>query len=436
MAVDWLDSLWAVLSLRDYNTRVVLGGTALLGAASGMAGTFLFLRKRSLLSDTISHAALPGVVIAYMMATMAGGDGKNPLWLLVGAALTSLLAIAAVGGIRRFTRLKDDAALGIVLSVFFGAGMAFLGMATRMGDGNSSGLTSYIYGKTASMVLGDVQLISVVALVVAVMCVAFLKELTLLCFDASFASAQGWPAWLLDAVLMGLAVGVTVAGMQTVGLILVVALLVIPPAAARFWTDRLGTLMIISAAVGCASGFLGAAISAVFEKLPAGAIIVLTASAIFVVSMLFGVRRGAVPEVLRHRRLQRRIERQQLLRTIVEVEEMSLHPPSLEELGRQRGWSDRQARVVAGRAARAGLVERGHGPVQLTRAGRKEAVRAERNHRLWELYLLHHADVAPAHLSRSAESLEDVVDAATFCGLEALLEQDRRDVLTAEEARP
>ncbi|MGD9217476.1 MAG: metal ABC transporter permease, partial [Desulfobacteraceae bacterium] len=220
--VQWpsWQELLRVLTFQDYNTRVVIIGATLLGLAAGLVGTFLLLRKRALLSDTISHATLPGIAIAFIVMSLALGDGKNLLGLIAGAALFSVIGTAAVMVIQKYTRLKEDAALGIVLSVFFGLGIALMGMATRMSTGNAAGLSSFIYGKTASMLFFDAMLIALAALGAIVFCVLFFKEFSLICFDADYGATQGWPVHRLDFLMMTLVVVVTVIGLQAVGLIL------------------------------------------------------------------------------------------------------------------------------------------------------------------------------------------------------------------------
>ena len=276
-----LGDLIRVFTFQDYNTRVVVVGTTLLGLAAGLIGTFLVLRKRALLSDTLSHATLPGIALAFIVMTLLTGDGKQLLALIVGAAIFAVFGTASVLVIQRFSRLKDDAALGIVLSVYFGLGIALMGMATRMDAGNAAGLSSFIYGKTASMLFSDALLIAITALVAAIACLAFFKEFSLICFDADFGQTQGWPVTRIDLLMMTLVVLVTVIGLQAVGLILVVALLIIPAASARFWTHRLRTLLGLSGLFGALSGFLGSGMSALMANLPAGAVIVLVASFFF-----------------------------------------------------------------------------------------------------------------------------------------------------------
>ena len=423
-----------VLTLQDYNTRVVVVGTTLLGFAAGLVGTFLILRKRALLSDTLSHATLPGIALAFILVTLMGGEGKNLLALIFGAAVFSVLGTASVLIIQRFTRLKDDAALGIVLSVYFGFGIALLGLATRMETGTAAGLTSFIYGKTASMLLFDALLIGAVALISAIFCLSFFKEFSMICFDHEYAATQGWPVLRLDFLMMTLVVVVTVIGLQAVGLILVVALLIIPPAAARFWTFRLRNMLALSGIFGALSGLLGSAVSALMANLPAGAVIVLMASAVFVFSLAFGTARGLFRLTVERYRLKRKITRENILREMYEHREYSRTgrlPDSgdsaidtgqtFDTLRARRSWTASHLRRNLKSLQTAGLVAVSKSRYQLTAGGVEMAAKVVRKHRLWEAYLVAHADVAPGQVDWGADQIEHVLDHEMIAKLEKLL---------------
>ncbi|HWQ92335.1 MAG TPA: iron chelate uptake ABC transporter family permease subunit [Clostridia bacterium] len=445
-SMDWpTTAQWRrVLLLQDHNTRVVIAGTAMLGIAAGVIGSFTLLRKRALMGDALSHSMLPGIALAFMLAVAAGASGKALPILLLGATLTGLLGLGTILLLRKLTRLKEDAALGIVLSVFFGAGVAVLGVVQRMGLGHAAGLESFIYGKTASMLSSDAVMIGTAAGLVIGVCTLLFKEFKLLCFDADYAATLGWPTLLLDAVLMGLVVAVTVIGLQAVGLILVIALLIIPAAAARFWTERLPNMILISAVLGAASASIGSAASALWPNLPSGAMIVLVGAILFALSVMLGLKRGVLVRWLRHHDLARKVQRQHLLRGVYELMEeeaaaaspqasISPHPISWAKLLALRSWSPREVRRQIARATRGGLVRPETGTtISLTEAGLKEATRIVRNHRLWELFLITHADIAPSHVDRDADALEHVLDPETVEKLESLLmEQEARDAVPA-----
>jgi manganese/zinc/iron transport system permease protein len=420
-----------VLLLRHYNTRLVVICTMLLGCACGLMGGFLLLRKRSLMGDTLSHATLPGVCLAFLVGVLLGGDGKSLSLLLLGATITGVLGCATVLFIRNHSRIKDDAAMGIVLSVYFGAGVALLTIVTKLPQGSAAGLESFIYGKTASMVLSDFWLLTVVTLTVLSVSIFLFKEFRLLCFDQCYASAQGWPVGLLDVLLLALVTAVTVAGLQAVGLILIIAFLITPAAAARFWTNRLDQMLLLSVVIGGSSGWLGASVSALIPNLPAGALIVLVAASCFLLSMLFGVERGLLVRFMRQLSLKRSIGRQHLLRALYEIleadgargEAIHIRPVAFRQVRGRRSWSDQQLRRCLRLAYNEGLIDalNKQDEITLTDAGLEAASKVTRNHRLWELYLIEYADVATSRVDRDADAVEHVLGEKLVALLEAKL---------------
>ncbi|MEX2217024.1 MAG: metal ABC transporter permease, partial [Phycisphaeraceae bacterium] len=185
-----------------YNTRIVVLSVALLGIAAGVVGSFLLLRKRALMGDALSHATLPGVCLAFIIMSALGGDPKFLPGLLLGATITGLLGVAMVTAIHKYTRLKEDAALGIVLSVFFALGMALVKIVTDLPTGGSAGIRSFIYGRTATMGMTDLLLIGGAAAGVLAISFILFKEFSLLCFDSEYASSQGWPVSFLDGLML------------------------------------------------------------------------------------------------------------------------------------------------------------------------------------------------------------------------------------------
>ncbi|MDF2374669.1 MAG: iron chelate uptake ABC transporter family permease subunit [Verrucomicrobiales bacterium] len=419
-----------VILLQNYNTRLVVLSTTMLGIAAGLIGSFLLLRKRSLMGDALSHATLPGVAIAFAVMVSLGGTGKSLPGLLLGATLSGVAGILTMLLIRNTTRLRDDVAMGFVLSVFFGVGVASLQMVQSLPGASAAGLESFIYGKTASMVQSDFLLIAIVAGVASLISLALLKEFLLLCFDDAYASAQGWPTLALDILLLGLVTAVTVIGLQSVGLILVIAFLITPATAARFWTQRLLPMLLLSAVIGGISGWLGASISALTPNLPAGAVIVLVAATLFLISMLFAPERGVFPRIFRHARLRKKVDRQHFLRAAYEVlestadgEKVANVPFDLSRLLDKRTWTPHQLKQILRTARREDHIEStGPGKILLSEPGFGEAARVTRNHRLWETYLINYADIAPSHVDRDADLVEHILGAELVHELEKYLD--------------
>ncbi len=412
-----------MLTLEDYNTRVVVLGVMALGAAAGLIGTFLLLRKRALTADALSHATLPGIAIAFMVMVAMGLGGKSLVGLLIGAFVFGCIGILFILAIRHTTRLKDDAAIGIVLSVFFGLGLCLLRIASEFPSGSASGLGGFIFGKAAAMVASDAMVMASVAVVVLIGTCALCKEFTLLCFDEQFSSVQGWSILWLDVLLMTLVAIVTVVALQSVGLVLAVAMLIIPAASAKFWTRRISTMLIVASIIGCLSGWLGAVASALIPRMPTGPIIVLLCGFWFVISFIFGSNEGLVIRQLSRWNLNRRIAKQHILRAMWEACEQHTETVfDLDEIVSLRSWSNRTVRRLLQKSVAWGFVIRKNQTTwKMTDKGGIEAGRVARNHRLWEIYLINYADIAPTHVDRDADTIEHVLGIEMVAKLEQLL---------------
>ena len=301
----------ALLLQLGYNATLVTLGAALLGVAAGIAGTFLFLRKRALVSDAISHATLPGVGLAFVIMVALGSDGRWLPGLLLGAAVSAAIGLLCVQWLSARTRLGEDAAIGAVLSVFFGFGVVILTVIQTMTAGRQAGLEGFLLGSTAGMLRSDAILLAVSAAAVLALVLILRRPLELAAFDPGYAEATGWSLGRIDLAMMGIVLVVTVVGLKVVGLILIVALLIVPAVTARFWTDRAGHVVIIAGIVGGVSGYVGAATSAVAPALPTGPIVVLVGFSLFLLSLLLSPGRGVLASVLVHRRYQRRVHMRQ-----------------------------------------------------------------------------------------------------------------------------
>ena len=275
------------LSLADANVRFVLIGSLLIGATGGLLGSFAVLRRRSLVGDALAHAALPGVALAYLWT----GSKALPV-LLTGAAISGVLGVLVMQFIINFTRVKADAAIGIVLSVFFGVGIVLLTHVQRVGTGNQSGLDKFLFGQAASLVNDDLRVMSVLAGLIILAVALFFKEFKALIFDADFLQTLGYSSRWIDALLMGLIALTVIVGLQAVGVVLIAAMLITPAVAARFWTEQLHRMVLLAAAFGGLSGVVGTFISSLMPRIPTGPVMVLIATLCFVVSALFAPRRG------------------------------------------------------------------------------------------------------------------------------------------------
>ncbi len=292
----------------DYTLRTVALGSIVLGVTSGTLGTYAVLRQQSLLGDAISHAALPGIALAFLLT-----GAKVPLVLMIGAAIAGWFATVVISIITSTTRIKYDGALGLVLSVFFGLGLVLLTYIQKTPNANQAGLDAFLFGQAASLVVADVLLMATIGLASVACVVVLWKEFKILAFDPEFARTLGFPVRVLDVTLTTLLVLAIVIGLQTVGVVLMSAMIIAPAAAARQWTDRLGVMIMLSAAAGALSGLAGALISSSTANLPTGPTIVLCIGAVVVVSLFLAPHRGMVWRWIREWRNGKRLRLEAVL---------------------------------------------------------------------------------------------------------------------------
>ncbi len=305
----------------NYTLRTVALGTAVIGAISGVLGCFALLRKQSLLGDAISHAALPGVVLAFIITR-----SRSSVVLLIGAALAGWLATLLIQGVVRNTRIKEDSALGIALSVFFGFGLMLLSFTQRMTTARQAGLDRFLFGQAAAIIERDVIVMSAIGALALLAVVFYWKEFKLISFDPEFAASIGYPVRRLSIGLTTLMVIAIVIGLQTVGVILMSAMLVAPAAAARQWTDHLGIMALLAALFGAISGVGGALFSATSTGLSTGPVIVLIISLITIGSMLLAPNRGLVWRWFQRQRNQRRLRLELVLADLYSLAQQHKDP--------------------------------------------------------------------------------------------------------------
>ncbi|MEZ5337499.1 MAG: iron chelate uptake ABC transporter family permease subunit [bacterium] len=314
-----MDALTALLS--DFTVRTVMLGCALLGFTAGALGVFALLRRQSLLGDAISHAALPGVAIAFLLS-----GSRDPLVLVLGALASGWLGTLLVSAITRSTRLREDSALGIVLSVFFGVGLVILVIVNRLPTAGKAGLSTFLFGNASTMLTRDVWTICLLGLACLCCLALFWKEFKLISFDPQFAASTGLPERMLDTTLTTLIVLAIVIGLQAVGVVLMSALVVAPAAAARQFSDKLLNVVLLGGLFGALSGIGGAMLSASVEKLPTGPVIVVLASVLTLLAILLAPHRGLLPDWLRHLASRRRIETRRILQALYRLVESDPDP--------------------------------------------------------------------------------------------------------------
>ena len=331
---DYFDQVFS-----DYTLRTITLGTAVLGAACGMLGSFAVLRKQSLLGDAISHAALPGIALAFLIT-----GTKDTNLLLMGALISGLIGTFWIRGIIKKTHLKTDTALGLILSLFFGFGMLLLTFIQKQPNANQAGLDKYLFGQAATLVESDVTLMIFVTLMCALVLLLFWKEFKILLFDADFTKTLGFNTRFIDILITFFIVLAIVLGLQTVGVVLMSALLLAPAAAARQWTNRLSSMILLAALFGAFSGVFGTAISASQNNLSTGPVIVLVAAVFVLISFVFSPGRGLLFRELRFRQNRRDLQLKktlQLMHSIAKTHDDISHPHAIRILNNFQGFTKR-----------------------------------------------------------------------------------------------
>lgn len=275
--------------ITNYVIIVIAAGMILLGLASALLGVFNNLRNQALIGDGLSHAALPGVVLSYIFT-----NNRNMMVLLIGAALGSLIAILLMNLIKKYSKVKNDASLALVLASFFGFGQILLLMVQYRGDSTAAGLNNFIFGQAATMLLSEVIIIGVIALIIIFLVLLFYKELKLFLFNEDHFRSLGFSLRLINFILTLMTVLVIIIGIRTVGVILMSALLIAPGVAARQWSNKLSYNLLIAGGVGMIGGLIGSLISYTKANLPTGPIVVIVLSVFVFISLLFAPRHGII----------------------------------------------------------------------------------------------------------------------------------------------
>lgn len=355
----------------DYTLVTVALGGAMVGLLSGVLGTFALLRRQSLLGDTISHAALPGIALAFLATGL-----KDPLVLLVGAMAAGWVGTLVISAVVRRSRVRLDAGMAVVLAGFFGLGLALLSVIQNLPNANQAGLSKFLFGNASTMLRQDVVVMAVFVVLSLAVVTLLWKEFKVSTFDPDFARSLGYPLGFLDTLLLSLVVVAITIGLQSVGVVLMSAMLVAPAAAARQWTDRLGTMVVLAALFGVSATVTGALVSSAVPRLPTGPTTVVLISAVVLVSLTLAPRRGLAWAALR--RLRDRGEVAQL-RLLEELYWLAQNHPAmghLHEPGALKSVVAGSLKANLAALGRNGWIETLPGGVRLTNSGLEKAQEA------------------------------------------------------------
>lgn len=388
--------------MSEPNVRYVALAILLLGGVSGAVGTFNFLRKKTLVGETVAHSMLPGILIAFILSGV-----KDPFILIVGAAISGWLSILLVDYITRNSKIKGDSALAIVLSSFFGLGIVILTVIQRKLPREQSGLDHYIFGNAAAMSPNDSIVFGIVCIVVLLVVGWNYFSLKTMVFNKDYAQSVGMNTRWIETLISFITILSISVGVKAVGIVMMSAMLIIPPTAARFWTDKLGRMLLIGGAFGALSGWLGAFVSYSYNNMPTGpwAIVIISLIAFF--SMLFAPKKGVVFLRWNKLLLKRRMNEENLLKAAVQLEIRGKG-----KLFNRRSISYRQFfdvrlwnRTIK-RLRRKGMVKKVHTGFTLSTEGRAIGAEIDRRHKIWEVYLQRRMQMSIHLVHDEADTME------------------------------
>lgn len=400
-------------SFQDASIAFIVLGITILGIGSAYVGTFSFLDNKALLGDAISHAVLPGICLGFMLA----GE-KNPYYIVGGAIISGSLATFLSSWLKENTKLSEDSIIAVILSTFFGLGIVLLTVIQKSGNPEMAGLNQFIFGNAIGILEEDLWVYGGLAFIIILSLSLLMKEFRLLVFNAEFGKAIGFPMDRVRLVFNILMILSVVIGIQAIGVVLMAALLITPGAAARFWTDRLSSLLILAGVFAVLSGIIGTYISFVLPQMPTGPWVVVSLSTLALISFVFAPKKGILYRFFSRRKYLTKMHRDHVLKSLYKALEekksglsqselLALYPHHKRETNRSISYLRKRSQLI---------IQEGF--ITLTSKGKSEAMRIVRLHRLWESYLNEYMNIAPDHVHDSAEKMEHLLTPE----LEALLD--------------
>lgn len=438
----WCDpSLWAIkasqlnlsLEIEKFSSTFIyaLLGSILLAISNGILGSFLVVRQMSMLGDVLSHAVLPGLVAGVMLA-----GGKSFPFMIGGAIVAGALGIGAIRWIQNHTRLKSDAALGMILSGFYAIGISLLSILQHKTLIPAAGLDKILLGQAAAINPQNLWAMGIVTTTVLLTLKFFYKEWLILSFDKGFAESLGLPIRWLEGIFLGLVTVNIVVGLQASGVLLVSAMLVIPASTAYLWTKKFKHVIALSVLINLVASASGTYLSSLRPNLPTGPCMVLVAGVFFLGLWIFGPKDGWLRRWHKERHFKKQVRKENSLKAIYHF--LELHPTmeptaeiSLKILAKNQSLRYeslvKDCKLLEKRGWLAFTLQTASFGIKLTPQGYKEAIRVVRKHRLWELYLASAANYPLDHVHEDAENVEHLIDDATLAKLEERLNYPTHD---------
>ena len=388
----------------DPIAQKVIMGIAIIGAVSGVVGTFSFLRKKTLIADAISHSVLPGICLGFMFA-----GTKDPIVLLTGALVIGWISVWLIDYLSSTTKLSADTAIALVSTLFFAIGSVLLSVISKSQNAEQTGLKNFLFGKAATMTTFDVEVFTVVSIAIFVLVILFFKPFQLVCFNHEFAKSIGVKVKSMEFLLSTLTVMTVAIGIQAVGVVLMSALLIAPAASARYWTNRLPIMIFLAALFGTFSSVIGVMLSTMKNNMPTGPWIVFSLFTFTLFTLLFAPHKGWFSIKRRNLSNHKKITEENLLKTFYQLKEEGNTAVSFRDFLEKRAVDTHSLVRDVRRMVKHGFLVEKDKTFSLTESGNKEAARVLRSHRLWELYLTNRMNFKNDHIHGTAETIEHLI---------------------------
>ncbi len=388
----------------DPIAQKVILGIAIIGAVSGIVGTFSFLRKKTLIADAISHSVLPGICLGFMFV-----GTKDPIVLMAGALVIGWISVWLIDYLSSSTKLSEDTAIALVSTLFFAIGSVLLSVISKSQNAEQTGLKNFLFGKAATMTTFDIQVFTVTSIVIILIVIVFFKPFQLVCFNNEFAKSIGVKVKFIEFLLSTLTVMTVAIGIQAVGVVLMSALLIAPAASARYWTNRLSIMVVLAALFGMFSSVIGVMLSTMKNNMPTGPWIVFALFTFTLLTLLFAPKKGWFSIKRRNNSNQKKITEENLLKTFYQLKEDGNSEVSFHDFLEKRAVDTHSLERDLKRMVKNGFLTKKNKTFTLTESGKTEAARILRSHRLWELYLTKRMNFKEDHIHGTAETIEHLI---------------------------
>ena len=388
----------------DPIAQKVIMGIAIIGAVSGIVGTFSFLRKKTLIADAISHSVLPGICLGFMFV-----GTKDPIVLMTGALVIGWISVWLIDYLSSTTKLSEDTSIALVSTLFFAIGSVLLSVISKSQNAEQTGLKNFLFGKAATMTTFDIQVFTVIGIVIIAVVILFFKPFQLVCFNTEFAKSIGVKVKFIEFLLSTLTVMTVAIGIQAVGVVLMSALLIAPAASARYWTNRLSVMVVLAALFGMFSSVIGVMLSTMKNNMPTGPWIVFALFAFTLLTLLFAPKKGWFSIKKRNNSNHKKITEENLLKTFYQLKEEGKVAVTSRDFLEKRAVDTHSLERDLKRMIKHGFLTEKNKTYTLTESGKTEAARILRSHRLWELYLTKRMNFKEDHIHGTAETIEHLI---------------------------